>query len=100
MTTMSFNLPLRPSSISSRNQASRDYFQNYTSAPSTEAINGPVPAPVRELTTPTDRLIVGVDFGTTFSGYACLSYFVIVESSNPEQESPLYIPARQTISKS
>ncbi|KAH8196314.1 hypothetical protein TruAng_009526 [Truncatella angustata] len=61
---MSFNLPIR-SSRSQRNQDSRDrYFGNYTPPSSTEAINGPV----RELAPANDRLIVGVDFGTTFSG--------------------------------
>ncbi|ROT43734.1 actin-like ATPase domain-containing protein [Sodiomyces alkalinus F11] len=69
---MSFNLPLRPSSISHRNKTSRDYFTNYTAPSSTEAINGPVPAPVTEVTAPVDRLIVGVDFGTTFSGVAAV----------------------------
>lgn len=60
----SFNLPLR-SSRSQRNQDSRDrYFGSYTPPSSTEAINGPV----RELAPVNDRLIVGVDFGTTFSG--------------------------------
>lgn len=67
---MSFNLPLRPSSSSTRNQASRSsYFTNYTPESSTEAVNGPPQRqPVRELFGTTDRLIVGVDFGTTFSG--------------------------------
>ncbi|CAK7202263.1 hypothetical protein SEUCBS139899_004985 [Sporothrix eucalyptigena] len=37
-----------------------------------EAIHGPVREPVREFTPPTDRLIVGVDFGTTFSGVAAV----------------------------
>ena len=57
------NLPVR-SAPSRRNQDSRNYFTNYTPPSSTEAINGPV----RELTQAPDRLIVGVDFGTTFSG--------------------------------
>ncbi|GJC82605.1 heat shock protein 12A [Colletotrichum liriopes] len=66
---MSFNLPLRPSSSSTRNQASRSsYFTNFTPNSSTEAINGPLREPARELFGTTDRLIVGVDFGTTFSG--------------------------------
>ncbi|GKT57091.1 hsp70 protein [Colletotrichum tofieldiae] len=66
---MSFNLPLRPSSSSIRNQASRSsYFTNFTPNSSTEAINGPLREPARELFGTTDRLIVGVDFGTTFSG--------------------------------
>jgi hypothetical protein len=61
------NLPIR-SSPSQRNQASRNYFTNYTPPSSTEAINGPVREPIRELAPAADRLIVGVDFGTTFSG--------------------------------
>lgn len=64
---MSFNLPVR-STPSRRNQESRansqNYFSSYTPPSSTEAINGPV----RELAPINDRLIVGVDFGTTFSG--------------------------------
>lgn len=64
---MNLNLPVR-SSPSLRNQASRNYFTNYTPPSSTEAINGPVREPTRELLPPNDRLIVGVDFGTTFSG--------------------------------
>ncbi|KAI0137281.1 hypothetical protein BJ170DRAFT_51403 [Xylariales sp. AK1849] len=65
---MSFNLPIR-SSRSQRNQDSRDrYFGSYTPPSSTEAINGPV----RELAPINDRLIVGVDFGTTFSGVAAV----------------------------
>ncbi|KAL2882482.1 hypothetical protein SGCOL_002222 [Colletotrichum sp. CLE4] len=70
---MSFNLPLRPSSSSIRNQVSRStYFNNYTPSSSTEAINGPLREPARELFGTTDRLIVGVDFGTTFSGVAAV----------------------------
>ncbi|KAH8677378.1 hypothetical protein BX600DRAFT_124271 [Xylariales sp. PMI_506] len=65
---MSINLPIR-SSRSQRNQDSRDrYFGNYTPPSSTEAINGPV----REFAPINDRLIVGVDFGTTFSGVAAV----------------------------
>lgn len=37
---------------------------NYTPPSSTEAIAGPV----REPAPPNDRLIVGLDFGTTYSG--------------------------------
>ncbi|KAI1175764.1 actin-like ATPase domain-containing protein [Nemania sp. FL0916] len=71
---MNLNLPLRPSqqSQSQRNQASRAYFTNYTPPPSTEAINGPLREPARELMPANDRLIVGVDFGTTFSGVAAV----------------------------
>ncbi len=71
---MNINLPMHQPSPSQRNRDSRNYFTNgYTPPSSTEAINGPVrepnvaPAPVN------DRLIVGVDFGTTFSG-SVLSY--------------------------
>lgn len=65
---MSLNLPIRSSGASERNQASRNYFTAYTGPSSTEAINGPVREPLSTLTAPNDRLIVGVDFGTTFSG--------------------------------
>lgn len=74
---MNLNLPLRPgtdtsnstkSSASRRNQDSRNYFTSYTPPSSTEAINGPVREPAREAPPISDRLIVGVDFGTTFSG--------------------------------
>ncbi len=66
---VNLSLPLRPN-LSQRNQASRNYFTSYTPPSSTEAINGPVREPVREQPPISDRLIVGVDFGTTFSGYA------------------------------
>ncbi|CAI0653114.1 unnamed protein product [Colletotrichum noveboracense] len=72
---MSFNLPLRPASSSLRNQASRSsYFTSFTPNSSTEAVNVPPQrqAPPRELFGPADRLIVGVDFGTTFSGVAAV----------------------------
>lgn len=76
---MSLNLPLRTTTtntstttanttISRRNQESRNYFTSYTPPSSTEAINGPVREPAREPPPISDRLIVGVDFGTTFSG--------------------------------
>lgn len=75
---MSLNLPFRPASNSTasasitspsrRNQDSRSYFTSYTPPSSTEAINGPVREPTREAAPVSDRLIVGVDFGTTFSG--------------------------------
>ena len=61
--TMNLDLPIR-STTSRRNQDSRNYFTSYTPPSSTEAINGPV----REPNPVNDRLIVGVDFGTTFSG--------------------------------
>jgi hypothetical protein len=65
---MNLNLPIRSSPTSRRNQDSRNYFTNYTPPSSTEAINGPVREPAREAAPVSDRLIVGVDFGTTFSG--------------------------------
>lgn len=62
------NLPVRQDP-SRRNQESRNtYFTSYTPPSSTEAINGPVREPAREHPPINDRLIVGVDFGTTFSG--------------------------------
>ncbi|KAK4102666.1 actin-like ATPase domain-containing protein [Parathielavia hyrcaniae] len=60
---MSISLPLRPSP-SKRNRDSRNYF----TTSSAEAINGPVREPAQI----NDRLIVGVDFGTTFSGVAAV----------------------------
>ncbi|WZH48172.1 Hsp70 family heat shock protein [Fusarium acuminatum] len=70
---MSLNLPIRPSTSSQRNRESRNnYFNSYTPPSSTEAINGPVRELVREQTPLNDRLIVGVDFGTTFSGVAAV----------------------------
>ena len=67
---MSLKLPLHPPpSSSQRNRDSRNYFTgNYTPPPSTEAINGPVREPAKEPQPVSDRLIVGVDFGTTISG--------------------------------
>ncbi|RBA19955.1 hypothetical protein FPRO05_09255 [Fusarium proliferatum] len=70
---MSLNLPIRPSTSSQRNRDSRNnYFNSYTPPSSTEAINGPVRELVREQTPVNDRLIVGIDFGTTFSGVAAV----------------------------
>uniref|UniRef100_A0A8H7NNW6 Uncharacterized protein n=1 Tax=Bionectria ochroleuca TaxID=29856 RepID=A0A8H7NNW6_BIOOC len=79
---MSLNLPLRPATNSTsstsintpsrRNQDSRNYFTSYTPPSSTEAINGPVREPARDPAPISDRLIVGVDFGTTFSGVAAV----------------------------
>jgi len=77
---MSINLPIHPPAPSQRNRDSRNYFtgNNYptpttpTAASSTEAINGPVREPAREPAPVNDRLIVGVDFGTTFSGVAAV----------------------------
>lgn len=70
---MSINLPLRSSSSfsSARNQASRNYFTNHTQASTTslETASGTLREAARDLIAPVnDRLIVGVDFGTTFSG--------------------------------
>lgn len=60
---MNLNLPLRPASA--RNDASRNkHFGDYTPTSSTEAISGPI----REPNPMNDRLIVGLDFGTTYSG--------------------------------
>ncbi|KAF4976866.1 hypothetical protein FZEAL_6531 [Fusarium zealandicum] len=69
---MSLNLPIRTSTSSRRNQDSRSYFTSYTPPSSTEAINGPVRELVRDQLPLSDRLIVGVDFGTTFSGVAAV----------------------------
>jgi hypothetical protein len=62
-TIMNLGLPIRSAS-SRRNEESRNHFTNYTPTSSTEAIAGPIrePAPLN------DRLIVGLDFGTTYSG--------------------------------
>jgi len=65
---MNLSLPIRESHPSRRNQDSRNYFTSYTPPSSTEAINGPIREPARDFAPITDRLIVGVDFGTTFSG--------------------------------
>lgn len=70
-TMMNVNLPIRSPNTqpaSQRNQDSRNYFTSYALPSSTEAINGPVREPIREFAPIADRLIVGVDFGTTFSG--------------------------------
>lgn len=66
---MSISLPMHPSS-SQRNRDSRNYFQNSqaVSPSAAEAINGPVREPAKDPPPINDRLIVGVDFGTTFSG--------------------------------
>ncbi|TVY26635.1 Heat shock 70 kDa protein [Lachnellula hyalina] len=64
---MNLSLPIR--SASRRNDESRNHFtSNYTPTSSTEAIEGPIrePAPLN------DRLIVGLDFGTTYSGVAAV----------------------------
>lgn len=64
---MNISPPPVRSSTSRRNLDSRTYFTSYTPPSSTEAINGPAREP-REPVPASDRLIVGVDFGTTFSG--------------------------------
>ncbi|PQE30903.1 hypothetical protein CJF32_00007906 [Rutstroemia sp. NJR-2017a WRK4] len=64
---MNLNLPIR--TVSRRNDESRNnYGGGYTPTSSTEAIAGPIrePAPLN------DRLIVGLDFGTTYSGVAAV----------------------------
>jgi hypothetical protein len=63
---MSISLPLHPSP-SQRNRDSRNYFTN-NQATSPEALNGPLREFAKEPPSINDRLIVGVDFGTTFSG--------------------------------
>ncbi|KAK3901197.1 hypothetical protein C8A05DRAFT_35129 [Staphylotrichum tortipilum] len=68
---MSISLPLHPSP-SQRNRDSRNYFTSNQGNPSAEAINGPVREPAKEPPPINDRLIVGVDFGTTFSGVAAV----------------------------
>ncbi|KAK3683645.1 hypothetical protein B0T22DRAFT_255645 [Podospora appendiculata] len=68
---MNINPPV--SSPSKRNTDSRAYFtNNYAPLSSAEAINGPVREPAREQPPINDRLIVGIDFGTTFSGVAAV----------------------------
>lgn len=79
------NLPVR-SAPSRRNQESRSYFTSYTPPSSTEAINGPVREPVREQPPMTDRLIVGVDFGTTFSGWVDGVLFLLTGLGGGEQD--------------
>ncbi|KOS19357.1 Heat shock 70 kDa protein 12A [Escovopsis weberi] len=66
-------MPLRVAA-SRRNQESRNnlFTTSYAIPSSTEAINGPVREPARDHPPMTDRLIVGVDFGTTFSGVAAV----------------------------
>ncbi len=65
---MSISLPLHPSP-SQRNRDSRNYFTNNDNkSAAAEAINGPVREPAKDPPPINDRLIVGVDFGTTFSG--------------------------------
>ena len=70
----SFSLPIHPPPTSRRNKESRNYFTNYSPAGTVgvgaEAINGPVRELARGPAPAADRLIVGVDFGTTFSGWA------------------------------
>jgi hypothetical protein len=64
---MSLSLPLHPSP-SQRNRDSRAYFTSNNQGAAAEAINGPVREPPKDPPPVNDRLIVGVDFGTTFSG--------------------------------
>ncbi|KAK3293461.1 uncharacterized protein B0H64DRAFT_465729 [Chaetomium fimeti] len=67
---MSISLPMHPSP-SQRNRKSRDYFTN-NSATSPGTPSGPLRELALEPPSINDRLIVGVDFGTTFSGVAAV----------------------------
>lgn len=67
----SLGLPLRTGSGGRRDHGS--FAGCYSPPSSTEAINGPVREPAREQPPGGDRLIVGVDFGTTFSGWVTAS---------------------------
>lgn len=63
MVIMNLNLPIR--TASRRNDESRNhYITGNSPRSSTEAIAGPL----RELAPISERLIVGLDFGTTYSG--------------------------------
>ncbi|KAL2179850.1 uncharacterized protein P884DRAFT_275453 [Thermothelomyces heterothallicus CBS 202.75] len=68
---MSISLPLHPSS-SQRNRDSRNHFKNNNQGPSPQSPNGPLRELAQEPPSINDRLIVGVDFGTTFSGVAAV----------------------------
>ncbi|KAK4228021.1 hypothetical protein QBC38DRAFT_171575 [Podospora fimiseda] len=81
---MNITLPVHPPP-SPRNRGSRDYYTKTNTAThdstnristaelsAAEAINGPVREPVKDTSNISDRLIVGVDFGTTFSGVAAV----------------------------
>ncbi|KAK4460620.1 hypothetical protein QBC42DRAFT_229215 [Cladorrhinum samala] len=76
---MNISPPLHPSP-SQRNRDSRESFTksghsthtSVTSPSALEAINGPVREPAKDTATVNDRLVVGVDFGTTFSGVAAV----------------------------
>lgn len=63
---MSISHPLHPSP-SQRNRDSRNYFTN-SQINSAEALTSPLRELAIEPPSINDRLIVGVDFGTTFSG--------------------------------
>ncbi|KAK4252031.1 hypothetical protein C7999DRAFT_37018 [Corynascus novoguineensis] len=67
---MSISLPLHPSS-SQRNRDSRNHFKN-NQGTSPDSVNAPLRELVQEPPSINDRLIVGVDFGTTFSGVAAV----------------------------
>ncbi|KAH6848320.1 hypothetical protein B0I37DRAFT_161234 [Chaetomium sp. MPI-CAGE-AT-0009] len=67
---MSISLPMHPSP-SQRNRKSRDYFTN-NSATSLGTPSGSLRELALEPPSINDRLIVGVDFGTTFSGVAAV----------------------------
>lgn len=67
LNAMNLHLPIR--TVLKRNDESRNalFTQGGTPLSSTEAIGGPVREHV-PASPPNDRLIVGVDFGTTYSG--------------------------------
>ncbi|KAK4146476.1 uncharacterized protein C8A04DRAFT_25700 [Dichotomopilus funicola] len=67
---MSISSPLHPSP-SQRNRDSRNYFTN-SQINSAEALTSPLRELAIEPPSINDRLIVGVDFGTTFSGVAAV----------------------------
>lgn len=62
-----YNLPIRSvssTSTSSRSTRNQDAVSGHSTPPSSAATSGPA----RDFAPIADRLIVGVDFGTTFSG--------------------------------
>ena len=68
---MSLSLPLHTSS-SQRNRDSRSYYTSQTRSPTSaegKSINGAAKMGVKEKKPKSkERIVVGVDFGTTFSG--------------------------------
>lgn len=77
---MNVNLPIRTSGGSLRNQSSRNYFTSYTPTSASPG-NGVPRDTMREFLPVADRLIVGVDFGTTFSGFVLFCPVLSVPSS-------------------